>query len=146
MARFVFSLETVLRHREDLEQKERDELMRRNYRLNSELHHRDDLGAKLQQMMNQLSMKQAGQVDSQELRLFQLYSDRLTHEIGESEKRLVELETQVRMQKDAVIEAAKKKSVIASLKDKKKTEFVTELEKQEQKDIDDLVVTRFNAR
>ena len=146
MSRFLFSLETLLRHREDLEQKERDELFRLTYKYQTELRHRDELTIKFRETMKELSSKRSENSDHMELDLFYPYINRLTYEIGESEKRLIQLQAEVQAQKEVVIEATKKRKVLASLKSKKEKEFVAAMEKQEQKEVDDLVVMRFGAR
>jgi flagellar export protein FliJ len=146
LPRFLFSLETLLRHREGIEQREQDELFRLNYRHQTELRHRDDLNLKFRETMNELALKQMEHSDHQELNWFYLYINRLTREIGESEKRIAQLEIEVQAQKEVVIEASKKRKVLASLRSKKEKEFVLATEKQEQKDVDDLVITRFTGR
>lgn len=145
MPKFRFSLETLLNHREDIEQKEREELLRLNYRLHTELRHRDELTVKFREIMNELSDKRSGNTDHKELDWYYRYLNRLTNEIGESEKRLAQLQSEIQAQKEVVIEAGKKKKVLASLKSKKQKEFVLEMEKQEQKEIDDIVVTRYKT-
>ncbi len=143
LPKFLFSLETLLRYREDLEQKERDELFRLTYKYQTELRHRDELAIKFRETMSEISSKRAENSDSQELDLFYLYVNRLIYEIGESEKCLAQLQSEVQRQKDVVIEASKKKKVLALLKSKREKEFAASAEKQEQKEIDDLVVTRY---
>ena len=146
MPKFKFSLETVLRHRETLEQNEKDELFRRLYRFQTELGRRNELNARLVETVNELSLKRSANVDHNELNWHYLYIDRLSLEIKQSEKRLTELDKQVQAQKEAVIEATKKRKTISSLRSKKEKEFIFEVERQEQKDIDDLVVTRYAAK
>jgi flagellar protein FliJ len=143
LPRFRFSLETLLRHREDLEQRERDELLRITYKQQVEVNHRNSLTAKFQETMNEITQRYEQNTIDQELNWAYLYLNRLTHEIKESEKRLTQLHSEVQAQKDVVIEAAKKRKVIASMKAKKEKEFIAAMEKQEQKEIDDLVVTRY---
>jgi flagellar protein FliJ len=142
LAKFVFSLETLLQHRERIEQRERDELFRLNYKYQVELRNREVLSNNLKRTMEDLSRKQAEKPVNQELNWFYLYISRLGQEIKESEERLSKLELDVQKQKEAVIEASKKKKVLASLKTKKEKEFIFELEKQEQKEIDEIVATR----
>jgi flagellar FliJ protein len=146
MARFLFSLETLLRHREDLEQKERDELFRLNYKYETELRHRDGLMLKLRETMEELSRKRLENPGDEELKWFDLYMNRLNREIHESTQRLSKLQAEVQAQKEAVVEAAKNRKVLASLKNKRQKEFTFAAEKQEQKEVDDLVVTRFGKR
>ncbi len=146
MAKFLFSLETLLRHREDMEQRERDELFRLTYRYQNELRNRENLTVKFQETMKELALKRAENEATGELSFFYLYLKRLTHEIGESEKRLLQLQSEVRAQRDVVIEATKKKKTLAAMKAKKEKEFTLEMEKQEQKEVDELVVTRYATR
>ena len=146
MPKFLFSLETLLRHREDVEQKARDELFRLNYTFQTELHRRDSLVIKFRETMKELSVKQAENSDHQEFNWFYLYLQRLAHEIEQSEKSLAQLQTKVQAQKEVVIEATKKKRILASLKGKKEKEFILDMDKKEQKEVDDLVVTRYASR
>ncbi len=146
LAKFLFSLETLLQHRENVEQKERDELLRLTYRYQLELHCRSDLAAKFKETMNELSLKRANNSAHQELNWFYLYLNRLTFEIGECEKRLSQLQSQVQAQKEVVIEATKKKKILATMKAKKEKEYIVALEKQEQKEVDELVVMRHAAK
>ncbi len=146
MAKFVFSLETLLQHRETVEQKERDELLRLKYKYQIELHRREDLASKFKETMNELSLKRANNSVYQELNWFYLYLNRLTFEIGECEKRLLQLQSEVQTQKEVVIEATKKKKILATMKAKKEKEYVVALGKQEQKEVDELVVMRHAAK
>jgi flagellar protein FliJ len=146
LAKFVFSLEALLQHKERIEQKERDELLRRIYNYQIELQNRDRLAVRLKETMEELGRKQAEEAASQELNWFYLYINRLRLEIQEAEKRLLQIESQVQEQKKVVIEASKKKKTLVSLKSKKEKEFVLSLEKQEQKEIDELVVTRYAGK
>lgn len=143
MPKFLFSLETLLRHRDDIEQRERDELLRLTYKYQTELRHRDDLTHKFRETMKALSNHRSENADGQEINWFYLYLNRLTQEIGESEKCIARLQSEVQTQKEVVIEASKKKKVLASLKSKKEKEFTLEMERQEQKEIDDMVIARY---
>jgi flagellar FliJ protein len=143
LAKFVFNLETLLQHRERLEQRERDELFRRKYTYQMERRNRESLNAKLHATIGELSQKQTESPASEELNWFYLYINRLNKEIRESEKRLAQLDSEVQKQKEIVIEASKKKKSLASLRAKKEKEFIYALEKQEQKEMDELVATRY---
>jgi flagellar protein FliJ len=146
LPKFHFNLQALLQHREDLEQKERDELLRRNYHYQKELRHHDELVAKFRETMNEMAQKQSLGAELQELNLFYRYFDRLTSEIKESEKCLQTLQKEIQVQTEIVIEASKKKKVLATLKEKRQKEFVLEMDKLEQKEVDDLVVVRYAAR
>jgi flagellar export protein FliJ len=146
VAKFRFSLEMLLRHREHIEQRERDELLRLNYNQQVELQNREDLSTKFRETMNELSLKRNEAPSSPELNYYYLYLNRLTYEIGECEKRLLKLQSEIQAQKEVVIEASKKKKTLTTLKAKREKEFILAQEKQEQKEIDELVVTRYGTR
>jgi flagellar export protein FliJ len=146
LAKFRFSLETLLRHRENLEQNARDELLRLTYNYQVEVGRRDELRARFHETMEELSLKRAENTASEELEWFYLYLNRLTQEIRESTKRLEQLDSEVQAQKIVVIEASKKRKTLDLMKAKKEKQFAFALGKQEQKEIDELVVTRFRGR
>ncbi len=146
MPRFLFNLEILLRHRENIEEKERDELLRLTYKYQLELRNRDNLASKFQETMKELSTKQAGNSSHQELNWYYLYLNRLTHEIAKCEKRLSKLQSEIQAQKEVVIEASKKRKTLATMKEKKQKEHMVAQEKQEQKEVDELVVMRYTAK
>jgi flagellar export protein FliJ len=133
-----------LRYREEIEDRERDELHRLTYKHQVEDGIRNELASKLQKTMHEIVAICANQSGDQELTWFHLYLSRLTREIGESEKRLAKLKSEIQAQKEAVIEASKNRKTLASMKEKKEKEFAIELDRQEQKEIDDLVITRYS--
>jgi flagellar protein FliJ len=146
LAKFVFGLETLLQHRDRIEQKERDELFRRIYSYQVELQNRNGLAAQLKETMEELGRKQNEDSSCQELNWFYLYINRLRQEIQESEKKLLQIDSGVQEQKKVVIDASKKKKTLVSLKARREREFVLAMEKQEQKEIDELVVTRYTSK
>jgi flagellar export protein FliJ len=146
VAKFRFTLEMLLRHREHIEQRERDELLRLNYKQQMEIQNREDLSAKFRETMDELSLKRNENPSSPELNYYYLYLNRLTYEIGECEKRLLKLQSEIQAQKEVVIEASKKKKTLTTLKAKREKEFILAQEKKEQKEIDELVVTRYVTR
>jgi flagellar FliJ protein len=141
--KFQFTLETLLQYREQIEQRERDELSRISYKYQKELQHKELLCSSRQVTVHELAMKHAENSSLAELSWFYLYIDRLNYEIGESEKRLLQLESELKAQKEVVIEASKKTKTLSTMKAKKEKEFLFAVDKQEQKDIDEIVVTRF---
>ena len=143
MARFRFSLETLLKHREDIEQQERDTLLRIQYIYQLTLRRRDSLQEKRLETMLRLSRKQSENPEAGDLEWFRLYLNRLAHEIDESEKQLVKLDSEIQEQKMVVVEAVKKRKVISTLKAKREREFNIALDKKEQKEVEEWVATRY---
>ena len=145
MPKFIFNLETLLRHRKNLEQRERDALLRLNYKYQMEMDTRNSLAARFQETMNGIAQKCENNSIDDELSWFYLYLNRLTQEIKECEKRLAQLKSEIEAQKEAVIDASKKRKTLVSMRAKREKEFIVAQEKQEQKEVDDLVVTRYTA-
>jgi len=143
LRKFKYSLETLLKYREGIEERERDELNRLMYKHQVETNIRNGLSAKLQETIRDMASVCADRSRDRELNWFHLYVNRLTLEIGESEKRLTKLESEIRAQKEAVIEASKNRKTLASMKAKKEREFLLELDRLEQKETDELVITRY---
>jgi flagellar FliJ protein len=146
LAKFRFGLQTLLQHREDVEEKERDELFRRTYHYQVEFQRRNELAMKFQETMRELSQKRSENIPHRELDFFYKYLDRLTREIRESEKRLLKLQAEVQSQKEVAIEASKNKKTLATMRAKKKQEFIAALDSQEQKDVDELIITRYTSK
>ncbi len=146
MPRFLFNLDTLLRHRENIEQRERDELLQLTYKHQLELRNREVLTAKFHETLGDVSRHRADNAAHQELNLFYLYLNRLTYEIGECEKHLSQLQSEIQKQKEIVIEASKKRKILATMKAKQHKEFIVAQEKQEQKEVDELVVMRHAAK
>jgi flagellar protein FliJ len=146
MKRFVFNLETLLRHRENQEEKERNEFSRINYELQSELRRGDDLRGRLKESLREIFRLRCDNTDSGELALYYRYTDRLRNEIRLSDRHVFQLEQALQAQRLVLIEATKKKKLLDSLKAKKHKQYDLIVQRQEQKTVDELVVTRFARR
>lgn len=143
MKKFAFNLETLLRHRKKLEEKERNEFSRLHCELQTEVKRRDDLRKRLKETSVELSRLRSENADSREVAWFYPYMDRLMYEIELSGRRIARLEQALQAQKLVVIEATKNKKVLDSLKTKKQKEFNLAIERQEQKTVDEIVLTGF---
>lgn len=144
MRKFTYSLETLLQYREEIEERERDELHRLNYKHQVEDNIRKICESKLQETMHDMVAACADKSSDKELTWFHLYLSRLTQEISESDKRIAHLKSAIEAQKKAVIEASKNRKTLSSMKAKLEKEYFVELGRQEQKEIDDLVITRYS--
>ena len=143
MKKFAFNLETLLRHRANLEEKERNELSRITFLFQTEVKRRDNLRNRLKETSVELGRLRRENADSGEVVWFYPYIDRLRHEIAVTDKRISELQQDIQAQKLVVIEAIKKKKVLDSLKTRKQKEFNLAVERYEQKTVDELTITRF---
>ena len=144
MKRFVFTLETLLRHRRNLEEKQRIELSRLYSQRQSQLDRRKELLDRQEDALTELAEKRlAGTADHREMHWFYPYLDRLQSEIRVCAKRIVQLEEAIEAQRTAVVQASKDKKVLDKLKSRQEKQFNTELDKHEQKTIDELTTVQF---
>ena len=142
MAKFRFSLQTLLRYREDAEQVARDEMMLRVSRQQQEQQKLDDFRKRRNETSVEMAEKQMQNEAYGELVYYRMYLDRLDMEIENSHKRLAKLRAAVEAQRKVLVEASKKRKTLTSLRDKKEKEFNLAQEKIFQKEIDEIVVLR----
>jgi flagellar protein FliJ len=142
MKKFSFNLETLLRHRKNIEEREKTALSRIQYSLQSEQQRRDWISRKNVETLSELETLRRERAAQEELRLYYPYLDRLRHEAEASAQNIVKLEKELQEQKTVVLTASRNKKVIEILKSRKKSEFLIEVDRQEQKVIDEIVVTR----
>jgi flagellar export protein FliJ len=145
MKRFRFPLETLLRHRQELEDRERNTLLQLRAGLQRELDHRGQLEHRGEETRLEMAAdtRPAGRVDPGELQLSSRYLRRLALEIERSEERLQALTKDTQSQTAVVIEASRKTEVLETLRGKQLKEYERKAEVTEQKTVDDIVVTRF---
>jgi flagellar export protein FliJ len=142
MAKFRFSLQTLLRRREDAEQAARDEMMMRVSRQQQEQQKLDELKKRRAENTAEMVAKQQDSKAYGELIYYRMYIHRLDMEIENSNKRLVRLRAEVEVQRKVLIEASKKRKTLTSLRDKKEKAFNIEMERAFQREIDEIVVLR----
>jgi len=142
MAKFRFSLQALLRRREDAEQAARDEMMLRVSRQQQEQNKLAALKTCRAENAAEMAEKQQDNTAYGELIYYRMYLDRLDQEIENSHRRLVRLSAEVEVQRKALVEASKKRKTLTTLRDKRYKEFNQALEKVFQKEIDDIVVLR----
>jgi len=143
MKKFVFRLETLLNHRRNIEERERIKFSRIRSELLAELNHLEMLEAKQAETRSELASEESGKCDEREISCFCRFLDRLSREMAVSRERVTRLEQELEAQKQIMIEASRDKKMIENLRLKKQKEFLVSLERQEQKSVDELVVTRF---
>jgi len=143
MKKFVFRLETLLYHRRSIEERERIKFSRIRGELLAELDHLETLQAKHAETRSELALKKSGECDSREISWFYRFLDRLSLEMAVARERIAQLERELEVQKQIMIEASRDKKMIENLRLKKEKEFLVSLERQEQKSVDEIIVTRF---
>lgn len=143
MKKFSFRLETLLRYRVSIEEREREALSRLNFKLHTESNELDRLHSREHEARIELAHARAGSADDIEVHWYYPYLDRLRFEMDRSNKRIAQLEKEIDAQKAIVVKATKNKKVLDTMKKRKVKEFTAAIEKLEQKAVDEIVATRF---
>ncbi len=143
MKRFAFRLETLLKYRKNLEEKERAQLFQIIARLRREQNHLENLQKKHQEVLVDLAEQRSAGTDFADASWFYAYLDRLRLEMRKSAERICRLEQDLEDQKAVLIEASKRKKILDSLKTRQRKTHQANAEKLEQKSVDDLVVVRY---
>ncbi len=146
MKRFSFRLETLLRHRRNLEEKERNELFRLASLLHRECEQLERLQGKNHATLLELAGKKIANAEHAEIGWFYAYLDRLRYEMEQCRKSIAKLNKEIEDQKLLVIEASRRRKVLDTLKTRKHREYSALVEKDEQKAVDEIVVVRFPHR
>lgn len=142
MKKFSFNLENLLRHRRNIEEREKTALSRIQFNLLTEQRKREQIARKNLEALVELESLRRASAGQEELRFYYPYLERLRHEAELSDQSIVRLEKELHEQKSAVLTASRNKKVIEILKSRKKSEFLAEVDRQEQKAIDEMVVSR----
>jgi len=142
MRKFCFRLETLLRYRVNIEEKEREALSRLNFKLHTEQSLLAQLRSREREARTELAGARNSRADDIDVQWYYPYLDRLRLEIERSNGRIARLEEQVEAQKAVVIEATKNKKVLDTMKKRKVKEFTAAIEKLEQKAVDEIAATR----
>jgi flagellar FliJ protein len=146
MKKFSFSLETLLRHRRNTEEKERTALARLHCDVQSEQRRDAEIEQKRMQTLREMAEIGGPASAQQDMALFYPYLDRLRYESEHTRRNIGRLERELQAQRAVVMRASKDKKVIETLKTRKQREYTEELEKDQQKAQDELAVSRFVRR
>jgi len=146
MKKFLFRLETLLRHRNNIEERERSKFSRIRTELAAEVENLQRLRTQQAQVRADLTVLKSGSGDQGEINWHYRFQDRLCWNVEQSSKRIARLEGELETQKQVMIEASRDAKMIANLRGKKEKEFLAGLERIEQKTIDEIVVTRYSLK
>ena len=146
MRKFVFSLETLLRHRQYLEERERERLAWIHYRLENEHRFLQDLRGRHAGVREELARQRLPDYDPPEVGWYCAYLNRLDHEMEQADGRIQSLRRELEQQMALWVERSRDKKVLENLRGRREHEHLTAAEKLEQKAVDEMVVTRFAGR
>lgn len=144
---FKFRLQTILEYKMDLEEKEKEKLGKILAELQKAIAYKEYLQEKRVQATKELKEKQkAGGINVTELKFYTHYLKKLDRDIVEATLMIEQIKAQERLQRKALLEAAKERKKYDKLKEKHKEIFDQEQEEKERKLIDELATIKFARR
>lgn len=147
MAKFNFTLEKVLRHRQTLENLAQKEFQEGMAVLNSELALLEGLQEKrVQAFESRFQREVQGGRASDSLTQVHDFIKGQDVRIARQRKKIVEIEKQVEELREALRQKAVDTKIMEGLKERKQEEFKLEQKKLEQKRLDDMSTSRFRSR
>jgi flagellar protein FliJ len=146
MKKFVFRFETLLKHRRNIEEREQEKFTRIRSEMLAEIARQDALIAEQNQTRKQLVSLQSSGCDLQEIQWCYAFIDYLDQELKKSIGRLIELEKKIEEQRRIMVAASRDKKIIENLKSKRTREYLISSEREEQRNLDEIVVTRFAVK
>lgn len=146
MPRFRFNLETVLKHRRNIEEREQTKLGAINCHLQAAIRHMQDLSSLQNETRRELGLKKVERIDAAELGWYYTYLDWLDRESETAGKKIADLNRQMEEQKIVLIEASKNKKILDKLREKRMKQHLASLEREEQKAVEDFVVMHFGIK
>ena len=147
MAKFRFQLEKVLRHKKILEEQAKRDFSEIKAKLDQQRNFLNDLESDLKKSYNDkyLVTKMGGEI-AEYLGYFNEFNT-AQKKLIDQQKRIVDgLEKIVEEKRLRLVEAAREHKTFIKLKEKKKEEFKKEINKKEQKRIDEMNILRFDFK
>lgn len=146
MPRFQFSLETVLKHRRNIEEREQAKLGSIHCQLQAATRHMEDLRSLQDATLRELATKKVDRIDAAELGWYYTYLDRLAGEMETAGRTIAGLNRQMDEQRTVLIEASRNKKVLDRLREKKMKQHHAAQDRDEQKAVEEFVVTHFGSK
>ncbi len=144
---FKFRMQTILDHKLDLEEKEKEKLGKILAELERARQYKAMLQQKRAQASQELKDKQkAGGINVNELRFYTYYLKKLDNDIVEATLAIEQLKAREREQRQALLMAAMERKKYEKIKEKHKEEFDAEQAEIERKLIDELATIKFARR
>lgn len=144
---FKFRLQTILDHKQDLEDKEKEKLAKVLQRLQQARDYLARLEHKREVTRLELKEKQrAGQLNINELQIYNQFLKKLDQDIINARLMIEQIKAEEREQRQALLQAAQERMTFEKLKEKHKEQYDEEEAEKERKLIDELATIKFARR
>jgi len=143
MKKFTFNLQSVLDHRQMLEEREQEKLVRIQQEITLAEAGRQQLSNEIHELRLQMARPEPGEIDVEKVTHVTRYMGKLEEDVTTLVRKLSQLEQQKRAQADRVVEARRNREVLESLKEKNFVQYERESNAMEQKLLDELSTVKF---
>lgn len=139
MNRFQFRMENILSVREKLEEKRKQEYTDAFNKLQKEIELKQLLINKSNSIFSDLRKKMLESISLKEIIISNNYVDFLKSKIIEQEQNVLAASKYAEKKRQELIEASKQKKMLEKLKEKYWLEYLNDINKEEQKSIDEII-------
>ncbi len=144
MKRFRFTLDSVLKYRSNIEEREKRILASIAGLISSEKKRLEEFNRKYFASQTELIEKESLKcLDEHEVILYRTYLKKLSALIKEKKEELEKLRLRFETQKEMVLKAYKNRRILDLLKKKRFQEYCIKVDKEEQKCVDELQLLKF---
>lgn len=135
---YQFKMEKVLEFKTNVEKTKVEDYVKINIKLSKEMDYLNEI-----ETLYQDKNKKKG-MDLSELKMQFLYKEKLKDQLQSQKEKVDEITINLEYARGHLIEARKDRKIMEKLKDKDKEKFESDVFYQEQKELDDISVMKFN--
>lgn len=143
MAKFKFRLQPLLNIKTQLEDSAKNELGKAVQRLEEEKEKARSLVENREKYISEFQEKTSSYIRIDELKGYTLYISKLAQNIEMQNKNIKEASDNVDKYREDLIKIVKERKILEKLKEKKYKEYLSELGKDEQKRMDEIVSYKY---
>ncbi|MDP4179484.1 MAG: flagellar export protein FliJ [Bacillota bacterium] len=146
MAKFFFKLQPLLNIKTQLENNAKNELGKAVQKLEEEKDRKKQLENYRQKYIDDFGEKSGKGMRVEKLKEYTAYISHLAHKIEAQNKNIKEASENVDKHREELVAIVKEIKILEKLKEKKYKEYLNELQKDEQKVIDELVSYKYTEK
>ena len=137
-----FRFESVLRHRENIERKHIHEMSGLQASQAEEERLLSLTVDQVRELLEHIAKEEKEGIRSNEVSMYRTFLEGARASIVEQEKKIINIQGLIEKKRPQLISASKEKKVLEKFKRKKRERFIRELNKKEQKIMDDIAANR----
>ncbi len=146
MKRFNFRLKKVLKHREILENLEKERLGRVKSELKRETELLKEMEDTRRRAREKLRERREEEINLPEALIYEAFLERMDEEVNLQAAKAAQLTQKVEETREDLLRASKRKKIVEKLKERKKAEYASEVRRFEQGISDEASINRFNRK